>query len=89
MNINSIFPNQSENKKSKTKQKYAIFQKYFQASTHTYWSHLSLHKYETNIHFSKYKYYLMHEKECFIIFKTRGAAERFRYDKTRLFECIE
>ena len=36
-----------------------------------------------------YKYYLIHEKECFIIFKTRGAAERFRYDKTRLFECIK
>ena len=34
-------------------------------------------------------YYLIHEKECFIIFKTRGAAERFRYDKTRLFECIK
>ena len=33
-------------------------------------------------------YYLIHENECFIIFKTRGAAERFRYDKTRLFECI-
>ena len=38
---------------------------------------------------TKYKYYLIHEKECFIIFKTRGAAERFRYDKTRLFECIK
>ena len=37
----------------------------------------------------KVKYYLIHEKECFIIFKTRGAAERFRYDKTRLFECIK
>ena len=34
-------------------------------------------------------YYLIYEKECFIIFKTRGAAERFRYDKTRLFECIK
>ena len=34
-------------------------------------------------------YYLIHEKECFTIFKTRGAAERFRYDKTRLFECIK
>ena len=34
-------------------------------------------------------YYLIHEEECFIIFKTRGAAERFRYDKTRLFECIK
>ena len=34
-------------------------------------------------------YYLIHEKECFIIFKTRGAAERFRYDKTRLCECIK
>ena len=33
-------------------------------------------------------YYLIHEKERFIIFKTRGAAERFRYDKMRLFECI-
>ena len=29
-----------------------------------------------------YMYYLKHEKECFIIFKTRGAAKRFRYDKT-------
>ena len=29
-------------------------------------------------------YYLKHEKECFIIFKARGAAERFRYDKTRV-----
>ena len=38
---------------------------------------------------SSLKYYLIHEKECFIIFKTRGAAERFRYDKTRLFECIK
>ena len=36
-----------------------------------------------------FKYYLIHEKERFIIFKTRGAAERFRYDKTRLFECIK
>ena len=35
------------------------------------------------------KYYLIHENECFIIFKTPGAAERFRYDKTRLFECIK
>jgi hypothetical protein len=35
-----------------------------------------------------FKYYLKHEKECFIIFKTRGAAERFRYDK-REFECFE
>ena len=34
-------------------------------------------------------YYLIHEKERFNIFKTRGAAERFRYDKTRLFECIK
>ena len=34
-------------------------------------------------------YSLIHEKEHFIIFKTRGAAERFRYDKTRLFECIK
>ena len=41
------------------------------------------------------KYYLIHEKECFIIFKTRGAAERFRYDKTtdlnywiKLLSCI-
>ena len=39
--------------------------------------------------FCKTMYYLIHEKECFIIFKTRGAAERFRYDKTRLFECIK
>ena len=31
-----------------------------------------------------FMYYLIHEKECFIIFKTRGAAERFRYDKTNL-----
>ena len=36
-----------------------------------------------------FKYYLIHEKECFIILKTRGAAERFRYDKTLLFECIK
>jgi hypothetical protein len=28
-----------------------------------------------------FMYYLKHEKECFIIFKTRVAAERFRYDK--------
>ena len=38
---------------------------------------------------SLFMYYLIHEKERFIIFKTRGAAERFRYDKTRLFECIK
>ena len=25
----------------------------------------------------RFMYYLIHEKECFIIFKTRGAAERF------------
>jgi dihydroxyacetone kinase len=30
------------------------------------------------------KYYLKHEKECFIIFKTRGVAGCFRYDKTRV-----
>ena len=35
------------------------------------------------------KYFLIHEKECFIKFKTRGTAERFRYDETRLFECIK
>ena len=34
-------------------------------------------------------YYLIHGKERFIIFKTRGAAERIRYDKTQLFECIK
>ena len=34
-------------------------------------------------------YYLIREKECFIIFKTRGAVERFRYDKTRMFEYIK
>jgi hypothetical protein len=28
-------------------------------------------------------YYLKHEKECFIIFKTRGAAERFK----AIFHC--
>ena len=33
---------------------------------------------------TKSMYYLKHEKECFIIFKARGAAERFRYDKTRV-----
>ena len=38
---------------------------------------------------NRVKHYLIHEKECFIIFKTRGAAKRFRYDKTRLFECIK
>jgi hypothetical protein len=30
-----------------------------------------------------HKYYLKHEKECFIRYKTRGAAERFTSDKTR------
>ena len=45
---------------------------------------------ETEIYIlTGFKYYLIHEKECFIIFKTRGAAERFKYDKTRLFECIK
>ena len=34
-------------------------------------------------------YCLIHEKEHFIIFKTRGAAEHFRYYKKRLFECIK
>jgi hypothetical protein len=28
------------------------------------------------------KYYLKHEQECFIGYKTRGAAERFISDKT-------
>ena len=28
-------------------------------------------------------YYLKHELECFIRYKTRGAAERFISDKTR------
>jgi hypothetical protein len=36
-------------------------------------------------------YYLKHEKECFIIFKTRGAAERFSLLDMikREFECFE
>ena len=36
------------------------------------------------------KYYLIHKKERFIIFK-EGAFYHihFRYDKTRLFECIK
>ena len=33
-------------------------------------------------------YYLKHEKECFIGFKTRGAAERFKSDKTRLSSVL-
>ena len=44
---------------------------------------------DDSLSYRYYMYYLIHEKECFIIFKTRGAAERFRYDKTRLFECIK
>ena len=50
---------------------------------------LCRHKTIIYLTLKNYKYYLIHEKECFIIFKTRGAAERFRYDKTRLFECIK
>ena len=31
-----------------------------------------------------FKYYLKHEHECFIRYKTRGAAERFIADKSRI-----
>ena len=33
-------------------------------------------------------YYLIHENERFIIFKTRGAAERFISDKTRISSVL-
>ena len=34
------------------------------------------------------KYYLKHEHECFIRYKTRGAAERFRSDKARIARVL-
>ena len=33
-------------------------------------------------------YYLKHEHECFITYKTRGAAERFIADKARLASVL-
>ena len=41
------------------------------------------------IYLHGFKYYLKHEKECFIIFKMRGATERFRYMIKREFECFK
>ena len=41
--------------------------------------------------FNKYKcckYYLNHEHECFIRYKTRGAAERFIADKARIVSVL-
>ena len=35
-----------------------------------------------------YKYYLKHEHECFISYKTRGAAERFIPDKARIASVL-
>ena len=35
-----------------------------------------------------YKYYLKHEHECFIRYKTRGAAERFISDKARIASVL-
>ena len=34
------------------------------------------------------KYYLKHEHECFIRYKTRGAAERFISDKARIASVL-
>ena len=36
----------------------------------------------------QHMYYLKHEQERFIIFKMRGAAEHFRYDKTCLASVL-
>ena len=33
-------------------------------------------------------YYLKHEHECFIKYKTRGAAERFVSDKARIIASV-
>ena len=35
-----------------------------------------------------FKYYLKHEHECFIRYKTRGAAERFIADKARIASVL-
>ena len=35
-----------------------------------------------------FKYYLKHEHECFIRYKTRGAAERFISDKARIASVL-
>ena len=35
-----------------------------------------------------YMYYLKHEHECFIRYKTRGAAERFISDKARIIPIL-
>ena len=35
-----------------------------------------------------YMYYLKHEHECFIRYKTRGAAERFISDKARIASVL-
>ena len=35
------------------------------------------------------KYYLKHEQECFIGYKTRGEAERFIFDKARVASVLE
>ena len=38
--------------------------------------------------FCNLKYYLKHEHECFIRYKTRGAAERFISDKARIASVL-
>ena len=37
---------------------------------------------------ANYMYYLKHEHECFIRYKTRGAAERFISDKARIASVL-
>ena len=34
------------------------------------------------------KYYLIYKQECFIRYKTRGAAERFIFDKVRIASIL-
>ena len=42
----------------------------------------------TCIYFHYFLYYLKHEHECFIRYKTRGAAERFISDKARIASVL-
>ena len=41
------------------------------------------------ISFPTFKYYLKHEDECFIRYKTRGAVERFISDKARIASVLD
>ena len=50
-------------------------------------THVVLYKYQA--YGTLVKYYLKHEQECFIGYKTRGEAERFISDKARIASVLD